>query len=68
MSNLISSAGTLEAIENCISKFYMGEKKTLKENHKGRSKRWTVHNSDGSECYKVIVILKAKRFRFEMTD
>lgn len=68
MSNLIASAATQTGIEKCISEFYMGEKKTLKESHKGRSKQWTVHNNDGSECYKVIVKLKAKRFRFEMVD
>ena len=65
-NTLLSSAPTMELIKESIARYFYGGGQELKENHKGRSKRWNVYKSTGEQIEGVIVTLKAKRYRFEL--
>jgi hypothetical protein len=59
---IFASAPSLETISECITRFYMGEVKTLEVEREGS---WTVHNSDGMPLLGVRVVKRGKRYRFE---
>lgn len=63
MTNLLSSAPTLESINEAANAFYMGSTKTLVQISEGL---WAVHNANGTKLEGVQVAEKGKRYRFEM--
>lgn len=64
-SNLLASAASLEAISECVTRFYCGEEKTL-EPEPGVENRWIVSHPKGNPCLGVRVVKRGRRYRFEM--
>ena len=62
-NNLLASAPNLESIVDCVTRFYMGEVKTLEEERPGT---YRVVSNDGVPCLGVRVVKRGKRYRFEM--
>lgn len=63
MTNLLASAPSIESLSEAITRFYMGETKTLEVEREGC---WTVHHADGTQLIGVRVVKRGKRYRFEM--
>lgn len=62
---LLASSPTLEGIQDCIAKFYGGERKKLQEYAPGR---WLVCRVSGQHIPNMLVVLRNGRYRFETVD
>ncbi len=62
---LLSSAPSLDAIKDSVTRFYCGEEKTLQQ---VSEMEWRLAHGDGEPLSGVRIVKKGRRFRFEMID